>query len=177
MDRISELEARIAADTAELERLKAETDLERYGLTASSACPICGRDKPHRHHGGDVLVRHPGIIRARLEKFVSTALDTDFYVGADMFWLEQAGYHDKGLQNEWSRVSKLRASWSPYGALACDLRALLACHDKALAARNHDPDVVALVEWARSAHEAYSNTTGWATLDRALAPFAAIKGD
>lgn len=110
MNRISELEARIAADTAELERLKAEPDWERY--------------------------------RGMVTEFKR--------------WSDNLMLTDKGIVN----------------AL--------------LAARNHDPDVVALVEALRAyqidPHVRPISGSLRLRADKALAPFAAIplaaiKGD
>ena len=116
MDRISELEARIAwrkeqrdeqdrliaSDTAELERLKAEPDWERY--------------------------------RGMLERWRG----------------HQAGRPLDDIDKD-------------------DVRALLA-------ARNYDPDVMALVEWVLDNTDRADYPEG-SYLSELLAPFAAIKGD
>lgn len=99
-DRISELEARIAADTAELERLKAEPDYERY-----------------RHWANAFTRDYWGLPMSRYDRLITSLL----------------------------------------------------------AARNHDPDVVALVEWAR--REAGGIEIRTQEENQVLAPFAAIKGD
>lgn len=110
-DRISELEARIAernaaneVDSAELERLKAEPDWERY--------------------------------RGMVGAFISNS----------------AGALGRRLSDANKQT----------------IRAILA-------ARNHDPDVVALVQWARNAMVDGAQDRN--RRDAFLAPFAAIKGD
>lgn len=105
MDRISELEARTAADTTELKRLKAERDYERYRMPLEVLFTDPGRSSDMPLHGSD---------RLRIGTY--------------------------------------------------------------LAARNHDPDVVALVEYVRDSR---INMT-WRDEEKAdelLAPFAAIKDE
>lgn len=110
-DRISELEARIAADTAELERLKAEPDWERYR----------------------------GMLAAMYASWGS------IYVVGNRHASDPDAFEREDYDN---------------------IRALLA-------ARNHDPDVVALVQWARGKRTVMDDLL----TAKLFAPFAAIKGD